>query len=247
MLKEKSGNLVVVDEQKDVLSPEDQARLQQCENTIREGQNAFLKTCVAIVTIDAGELFRPHKSLHAYCAFVFDFSDTETGRYRNAGHVLMNLSGLSAEELFAGVEADTVLPVNEGQCREMARIKNADGQQDADLQRKVWAEVIKRAGKEKITAKLIRDVVDELVDGVEAVTSSGKPCSAKLTLRIEEHEGYDTAGAVEDAAKYFGVECSRRKNNLTFGVEADSKEKLLKKLAGWAAKYDVTRIVVDFS
>lgn len=232
-----------------VLSDEQKARLQQCENTIREGQNAFLKTCVAIVTIDSGELFRPHKSLHAYCAFVFDFSDTETGRYRNAGHVLMNLSGLSAEELFAGVEADTVLPVNEGQCREMARLKNADGQQDVDLQRQVWAEVIKRAGKEKITAKLIKEVIDEMTgsdDGGETV-SQDKPCSAKLSIRFDEDENFDLAQPLEAAVKHFGVECSRRKNTLTFGVEAESREKLLHKLAGWASKYDVTRIVVDFS
>tara|TARA_E500000305_G_C3974851_1_gene213816 strand:- start:218 stop:349 length:132 start_codon:yes stop_codon:yes gene_type:complete len=43
------------------------------------------------------------------------------------------------------------------------------------------------------------------------------------------------------------VKCAKRKNNLTLDLEAESKEKLLHKLSCYAAKYDVTRIVVDFS
>lgn len=268
MAKVKNEN-VVVDEQK--LSPEDQVLLTECEAFIVDGQKAFIRTCLAIVMIDEYMLYRPHKSLHAYCAFRFDFSDTETGRYRNAGRVLLNLSGMEAEWLWA--EADlwlsgksefkpqySSLPANEGQCREMARIKNAAGEQDADLQQQVWAEVISRSKKgEKITAKLIKEVIDQMtgdnggsdeeVDGAEETASPivEKPCNAKLSIRFEEDENFDLAQPLKDAAEYFGVECSRRKNNLTFGVEADSREKLLHKLAGWAAKYDVTRIVVDFS
>ncbi|WP_146504701.1 hypothetical protein [Rubinisphaera italica] len=57
----------------------------------------------------------------------------------------------------------------------------------------------------------------------------------------------DLAQPLKDAAEYFGVKCTKRKNNLTLDLEAESKEKLLHKLASYAAKYDVTRIVADFS
>lgn len=105
------------------LTDAQQAKLQDCEIVIEDGLKAFLKTCIAVVVIDDLELYKPHKSLHAYCAFRFDYSDTETGRLRNAGHVLVNLSGLSADDLFSGKESDIVLPANEGQCREMAKLK----------------------------------------------------------------------------------------------------------------------------
>ncbi|HCS50105.1 hypothetical protein [Rubinisphaera sp.] len=240
---------------KDALSPEDQVLLTECETIIVDGQKAFIRTCVAIVTIDKCDLFRPHKSLHAYCAFRFDFSDTETGRYRNAGIVLLNLSGLSAEAMLAGKKSAeghyNILPANEGQSREMAKLK------DAELQNKVWGEVIALSKKMdgKITAKLIKEVIEAITgdggsddgDGESTSPSPDKPCSAKLSIRFEEDENFDLAQPLKDAAEYFGVKCMKRKNNLTLVLDADSKVKLLHKLADWAAKYDVTRIVVDFS
>lgn len=235
------------------LTDAQRAKLQVCEIVIEDGQKAFLKTCIAVVVIDDLELYKPHKSLHAYCAFRFDYSDTETGRLRNAGHVLVNLSGLSADDLFTGKESPVLLPANEGQCREMAKLKKGK-EQDADLQQKVWEEVLKRhKNGEKITAKLIRDVVDEMngdggsnVGDDDSATSPDGPCNAKLSIKFEDDEHFDLAQPLEAAAKHFGTDVARRKNTLTFGVEGKSREKLLHKLAGWAAAYQVTRIVVDF-
>lgn len=83
-------------------------------------------------------------------------------------------------------------------------------------------------------------------DDTASSSNADGPCNAKLSIKFEDDEHFDLAQPFEAAAESFGVKPARKKNTLTFGVEADSREKLLRKLAGYAAAYQVTRIVVDF-
>lgn len=222
------------------LTKEQQDKLARCESVIRDGQSAFLKTCVALTVIDAHGLYAPHKSLTAYCAATFDMDDAATTRHKQAGELLLVLSGLTADELLDG-KGTMPLPTNEGQCREFNRLEPA-------VQKQVWEAVV--ASGEKITAALIRSIVRKLTGVEEKVTEpkpTPKPCAAKLTLRFEDHEVFDNAGAVQTAGEHFGVECKRQKNNLTFSLKAQSREDLFKKLASWSKVYDVQRVVIDFT
>ncbi|MEZ5945227.1 MAG: hypothetical protein R3C18_27955 [Planctomycetaceae bacterium] len=231
------------DNNEKTLSNEQQERLHHCEQIVREGQRAFLKTCVALTVIDKEGLFWPFRSLTAYCGETFDMDDAATTRHKQAGELLLTLSGLSADELLEG-KADMLLPNCEGQCREFNKL-------EPDMQKQVWTEVVRLHNEEqrKITALLIREVVQQMTGTTKepATKPAPVPCMAKMVIGFDDHEVFDQAGTVESAAEYFGVDCNRDKNNLTLSLKAESREQLFRKLASWSKVYDVQRVVIDFT
>lgn len=114
---------------------------------VKRGQEAFFQMAFAIYEIDRRELWKTsHKSFVGFCKVEFGMCQADVSRYKNAARALMNLSGFS------------VLPINEGQTRELVRLRHAEPQ------KKVWQAVLDRVAdtEEPITAKLIRTVANEL-------------------------------------------------------------------------------------
>lgn len=126
--------------------------LKQLEATIRNGQQSFFAAAKALLEIDRKKLWKPEfRTIVEYAEARFDFSTFDVTRYRNAGVVLENLA-----------EFDT-LPVNEAQCRELAKLRHKDPQC------KVWAAVLE--SNEKITARLIASTAQRLLGGAQTATT----------------------------------------------------------------------------
>lgn len=124
------------------------SEIKKLEAIIRKGQTAFFAAARALLEIDRRELWRPEfSSIVDYAAARFDFSASDVSRYRNAGVVLENLAECER------------LPVNEAQCRELAKLRHKEPQV------RVWGAAVE-SGK-KITAKLIAETAERLLDGGE--------------------------------------------------------------------------------
>lgn len=116
---------------------------------VRKGQQAFFEMANAIYEIDKREIWKKSAtSMAEFCEIEFGMSPTDISRYKGASRVLKNLSEFS------------ILPTNEGQARELVRLRHADPQQ------KVWRAVLKRVeySSEAITARLIRETAKAVLD-----------------------------------------------------------------------------------
>lgn len=237
----------------EILTTEQQHTLEQMEGVIRDYQRAFLKTCVALTVIESGDLYRPFKSLTAYCRAKFEMDDAATTRHKQAGELLLALSGKTAEELLSGSVTKMKLPANEGQCRELTQL-------DPETQRSAWTKVLESSKKDdfKITAKAIRKVVKEMTAPeseempsaerkTEESPTDSEPvveCQAALTLTFETEA---SATVAEDALGYSGEQLVRDGNDLTWTIVGESKETIIEKLAHWSQLGSVSRAVIDFS
>lgn len=122
---------------------------------VRRGQEAFFQTAHAIWEIDRRKLWKTsHKSLADFCDVEFGMSPADVSRYKGAARVLLNLAGFSQ------------LPTNEGQARELVRLRHAEPQ------KQVWQAVLDRVAEteEPITARLIRETAEKVLDLPEEET-----------------------------------------------------------------------------
>ena len=125
------------------LSTDEKTALAKCCNTVKKGQESFLKIAEAIQQINDDRLYREtHKSVKAFCVARFDMSMHEADRYVGAARVISDLKE-------GGFET---LPKNEGQTRPLVPL--ASGKERRD----VWQKVVDSG--EKITAKLVQSIVD---------------------------------------------------------------------------------------
>ncbi|MBI1347126.1 hypothetical protein GC163_12650 [bacterium] len=118
---------------------------------VKRGQEAFFETAFAVWEIDRRKIWKESaKSMADFCDMEFGMSPADVTRYKGAARVLLNLHGFS------------VLPTNEGQARELVRLRHAEPQKT------VWKAVVDSG--EPITARLIRETADRLLGKVEEDT-----------------------------------------------------------------------------
>ncbi|MDB5389410.1 MAG: hypothetical protein JWM11_5056 [Planctomycetaceae bacterium] len=122
------------------LTAEEQAWLTGYEQDIRRGLTAFNEIAAVIFRIDSEELYRPHRSLARYCALKWNYSMSDTSRYKRAGEVLAELAGTKT------------CPTTESQCRELAKLTPG-------TRRRVWEKLLEDSKDGKVTAAKIADAV----------------------------------------------------------------------------------------
>ena len=94
-----------------------------------------------------------YETFEAFCKEEWDLTPTRSRQLRLSARAYGNLES---------VKIFTVLPSNEGQATELLKLK------DPDTQREAWkrtfssgAALLELAGDKKVTAKLVKKVVDE--------------------------------------------------------------------------------------
>ncbi|MDB5391604.1 MAG: hypothetical protein JWM11_7250 [Planctomycetaceae bacterium] len=122
------------------LTAEEHTRLTGYEQDIRRGLAAFSEIATVVFQIYSDELYRPHRSLAGYCALKWNYSMSDTSRYKRAGEVLAELAGTKT------------CPTTESQCRELAKLIPG-------TRRRVWEKLLEDSKDGKVTAAKIADAV----------------------------------------------------------------------------------------
>jgi hypothetical protein len=222
-------------------------RLEVLETVIRKGQEAFLTTAEAVYEIGRDNLYAPEfESLADYCLARWDWSANDTSRYKNAGLVITTLKE-------AGV---TVLPANEGQCRELTKI-------GGDVLVKTWGEVVEQAEDEgkRITAAMIRDAVakatgktttrdeapsqnrtteGETTAGMSIVPSGRGNVSAVVTVVLDEGHADAMSGSGFDVTDLGD-------GSYQITMAGESKAEIVSTLAKWNVLAAVAQLMISFN
>lgn len=142
------------------LSPVEQSRLGELEAIIRENLKAWYAVGMAMIEIRENRLYRNSdgRTWEGYCREIFDMSHQHADRQIAAARVIENLTPIGVKE--DGSVDWELLPANEAQARELARLEPTEQQQ-------VWQQLIeeKREAAEerpKITAKAVKFAVKAL-------------------------------------------------------------------------------------
>lgn len=160
-------------EPKRELSGEEKKRLANLEKVIGKGEAAFLAAAEAAHRIEREALYRPHSDLTAYCRERWEWSKSQTSRYRIAGRVVAVLN-----------DAKLKPPANESQARELTLLK------DDGLLVETWA---KLCDEGDVTAARIRERVAQVL---------GKESPAAATPKESQSDkSDDKAATVPSAAK----------------------------------------------
>jgi hypothetical protein len=130
------------------LTPEEQAELARCEGVIRDQAHrafsAFLEVGWAMLEIRDKRLYRESfPSFDLYCLKRWGFKKSRTYQLMDAFKLV--------EELKASTTVE--LPANEAQVRPLKALKAPEQQREA------WAETVKDAGGEPITAVMVEKAV----------------------------------------------------------------------------------------
>jgi hypothetical protein len=156
--------------------------LTACEEDIRRGLSAGFDAAVlvgnALRQIRAGELYKQkgHKKFEHYCREEWDFTDERARQFMRMADTLRVLK-----------EAPTdvgVLPQNEAQVRPLTSLS-------AEMQAKAWEVVVRRSEGRRITAPLVREVVEQIKSLPVLHLQHGPeeaPQGVKGGIIAEEHE-----------------------------------------------------------
>lgn len=147
---------LVVDEKP--LSPVEHDRLIELEVIIRDNLKAWYAVGMALIEIRDARLYRNDegRTWEGYCREIFDMSYQHADRQIAAAKVVENLTPIGVTE--NGGFNWELLPANEAQARELARL-------EPEEQRQVWTKLIAVDDKPKITAKAVKGAVKELKGG----------------------------------------------------------------------------------
>lgn len=147
------------------LSPIEQSRLGELESIIRENLKAWYAVGMAMIEIRESRLYRNDdgRTWEGYCREIFDMSHQHADRQIAAARVIENLTPIGVKE--DGSVDWELLPANEAQARELARLEPPEQQQ-------VWQQLIEEKrvekayymekGPIKITAKAVKNAVKAL-------------------------------------------------------------------------------------
>ena len=125
------------------LSESEQQELLHCEEVITRNLGAFFEIGAALLIVNQKRLYRAqHHSFDQYCRERWDMSRMHAYRLLHAAEVHQALSPIG------GIP----LPANEAQIRPLTALPITEA-------KKVWKQVVKRAGEKKITAGLVAEVV----------------------------------------------------------------------------------------
>ena len=145
----------------------------QLVERIRGGVTAFVDVGQALIRVRDARLWTDYPTFEDWCKAHFGFSKPRAYQFIESAQVIEVVSSLPCEagqdESTNGRREQPILPNNERQVRELAKLDTPQKQADA------WAKVVRTAprddeGNPKITAKLVADVVKQA-----APQANGKP------------------------------------------------------------------------
>lgn len=131
------------------LTPEEQDRLARYETVIERGLRTFFEVGTALVVIRNERLYRAeHPTFEEYCRDRWGMGRNYVNKLVAANEVVANLGTIVPKNQ---------LPANEAQARPLTRLS------DPEQQRQAWEQVVQRAAGDRITARLVDQVVGELL------------------------------------------------------------------------------------
>lgn len=139
------------------LTEQEEDSLRRYEEAIGRGLRSFVEVGRALQAIRDGRLYRAtHRSFGEYCRDRWQMGRAHANRYIDGSTVVGLLSPIGD------------IPANESQARPLTRIRNAKGDLDREMIRKVWARIVASAptypgGRRQITARIIEAEVLPLV------------------------------------------------------------------------------------
>jgi len=144
------------------LSPLSEAEIQERDDLENTVQQAFLLAGQALKTLREKKLYREtHSSFISYVKERFDFTRRAADYLISACEVIENLK---REQIVLGIN---VLPSNESQCRELARLP-------IPQQAPAWVSALEEAGEGKAPpARIVKQIVSK-IKGVEPVFNRKK-------------------------------------------------------------------------
>lgn len=127
------------------LDANERKRLKECEDIIRSGLVQFVEVGTALMEIRDSRLYRgTHGTFEEYVNAVLSLTRPHAYRLMDGAQVIRDLSPIGDI---------SILPTNEAQARELARLKTPEERIAA------WRKVIDVAGKKPITAKLVHETL----------------------------------------------------------------------------------------
>ncbi len=145
------------------LSEEEIQERNELENTVSQ---AFFVAGQALKTLRDKRLYREtHSTFEAYIKDKFEFKKSAAYYLINASEVVENLKRPQFVDKNPQIEIQ-VLPTKESQCRPIAKLA-------PERQREIWYSAVERAGGRVPSARIVKEVVNE-IKGVEPVFNSNK-------------------------------------------------------------------------
>jgi hypothetical protein len=131
----------------DALSPSETEELSHCEQIIDQGLRTFFEVGAALLRVRDHHLYRmEYPSFEAYCSERWGIERRQAYRLMDAAEVVEHMSNWTQ-----------TAPVNEAQARPLTKLK------DPEQQREAWERVVQLAAGARITARLVEQVVDDLL------------------------------------------------------------------------------------
>ncbi len=147
--------------------------LSECETVIEKGLSTFIEVGNALLEIRDNRLYREfHSTFEDYCRERWGFNRAHAYRFIDAAETIKNLSPIG-----------DILPATESQARPLSQLP-------PEQQREVWQQVVNSG--EKITASLVQQEVDRIVNKPHVANNSG------------ENEWYTPPVYVEAARRVMG-------------------------------------------
>jgi hypothetical protein len=117
-----------------------------CEEVIAKGWDTFVDVGRALARIRDKRLYRADfDTFDAYCRQKWHYGKSQAYRLIGAAEVIQHLSPIG----------DIPLPRSESQVRPLIGLR-------PEQVKTVWCEVVRKAGKQSVTAKLVRQMADRL-------------------------------------------------------------------------------------
>ncbi len=154
---------LVVDEQFEVLPVAEQQRRDELEAIIKTRLQAFVEFCLAMHEIKGKRLYRStHNTWESYCEDNLGVSRQSGVNYANAGEVIE----LIQENVNSCLQNGTIMiPQNEAQARPLTKYKK-----EPEKLLEVWNKAVDAAPEGKVTAKIVKDAITNIVQEKEKGT-----------------------------------------------------------------------------
>ena len=141
------------------LKDKERERLAACEAVIETNLTQFVAVVLKLKEIKDGRLYREYGEFEDYCRARFDFGRAHSYRMLASAKVIADLKKLQSGDGKAGQKSpigDFLLPRNEAQARELARIKQPEKRLE------VLKLATKTNGHAPLNAAVIREAVTKL-------------------------------------------------------------------------------------
>ena len=153
----RSGKLEVLPPVKK-LEDKERVRLAAYEAVIETNLQQFVEVVLSLKKIKDGRLYREYGEFEEYCRIKFDFGRAHSYRMLASAKVIADLQKLQSGDGKAGQKSpigDFLLPRNEAQARELARIKQTEKRLDV-------LKLVAKNGRAPLNAAVIREAVTKL-------------------------------------------------------------------------------------